>query len=619
MKRNVIWAAALLAAPLLAADDPTAGFYRAIHDNDLAALRALVNEGNPDIRGKWQFTPLHHATAMGTPDAARLLIAAGADVKAKTQQGQTPLHIAASRPGWAPIVRLLLERGADPRAANVFGSTSLVTAAAYGDVETVRLLLDAGAEVSTANQAGFTPLLEAIGGKNLAVAELLMQRGADVNAATACCDKVRAGRIELGKLTPLMLAAPFGLRDLTRMLLERGADVEARDVRGMTPLMLAAASEAQDNAVVKMLLARGASPGAHSELGENAADWARKFNNPAMLALLEAQPARPDGAPVAHRPGTARDAAGKSLALLQRSTAMFFKESGCFGCHHQGMTALALGEAQARAWPVDTAAAAETRRSTALLGAGLAPLITQLIDPPPGTDGSSYTLLALDWLKHEPDATTDAHLFYVAARQSLSGELKVGYVARSPIEESDLQRTAMMIRAFQTYAPRSRRAAFDERTRRAAAWLRTAPAATTADAAMKLLGLAWAGAPADWRKTAAKELLGRQRSDGGWGGNAHLESDVYATGQALYALLAAECVKASAPEARRGVRFLLDTQQPDGSWHVRSRAVKFQPYFDGGFPHGHDQWISAAGTGWAVMALARSGEEAAATVSRKAR
>jgi squalene cyclase len=177
----------------------------------------------------------------------------------------------------------------------------------------------------------------------------------------------------------------------------------------------------------------------------------------------------------------------------------------------------------------------------------------------------------------------------------------------------------MMIRAFQTYAPRARRAEFGERTRRAAAWLHAAPAKTTTDAAMKLLGLAWAGAAADWRKKAAKDLLGRQRGDGGWGGNAHLESDAYSTGQALYALLAADSIKASAPEARRGVRFLLDTQQPDGSWLVRSRAVKFQPYFDGGFPHGHDQWVSAAGTGWAVMALARSGEEQPAAISRKAR
>jgi hypothetical protein len=51
------------------------------------------------------------------------------------------------------------------------------------------------------------------------------------------------------------------------------------------------------------------------------------------------------------------------------------------------------------------------------------------------------------------------------------------------------------------------------------------------------------------------------------------------------------------------VKFLLSTQFEDGSWHVRSRAIPFQPYFEGGFSHGHDQWISAAATNWAAMAL----------------
>jgi len=42
---------------------------------------------------------------------------------------------------------------------------------------------------------------------------------------------------------------------------------------------------------------------------------------------------------------------------------------------------------------------------------------------------------------------------------------------------------------------------------------------------------------------------------------------------------------------------------PFGSWYVKTRALAFQPWFDAGFPHGYDQWISAAGTNWAAMAL----------------
>jgi hypothetical protein len=63
------------------------------------------------------------------------------------------------------------------------------------------------------------------------------------------------------------------------------------------------------------------------------------------------------------------------------------------------------------------------------------------------------------------------------------------------------------------------------------------------------------------------------------------------------------CVVSTAPAYRRGIEFLLSTQLEDGSWHVKSRSIPFQPYFESGFPHGLDPWISAAATNWAAMAL----------------
>jgi hypothetical protein len=54
----------------------------------------------------------------------------------------------------------------------------------------------------------------------------------------------------------------------------------------------------------------------------------------------------------------------------------------------------------------------------------------------------------------------------------------------------------------------------------------------------------------------------------------------------------------------RGVGYLLKTQFPDGSWYVRSRSPKLQPYFQSAFPYDHDQWISTSATAMAVMALA---------------
>ena len=94
-----------------------------------------------------------------------------------------------------------------------------------------------------------------------------------------------------------------------------------------------------------------------------------------------------------------------------------------------------------------------------------------------------------------------------------------------------------------------------------------------------------------------------QRSDGGWAQLASLRSDAYATGEALAALREAGLATTD-PVYQRGVRFLLTTQLEDGSWYVRKRTHATQAFFDSGFPHGVDQYISAAATNWAALALA---------------
>jgi hypothetical protein len=85
-----------------------------------------------------------------------------------------------------------------------------------------------------------------------------------------------------------------------------------------------------------------------------------------------------------------------------------------------------------------------------------------------------------------------------------------------------------------------------------------------------------------------------------------MTSDAYASAGALLALAESKVVKVTDPAYRKGIDYLLSTQFPDGAWHVRSRAIKFQPYFESGFPFGHDQWISTAATAFAVQAVALS-------------
>lgn len=93
--------------------------------------------------------------------------------------------------------------------------------------------------------------------------------------------------------------------------------------------------------------------------------------------------------------------------------------------------------------------------------------------------------------------------------------------------------------------------------------------------------------------------------------NAPLVEAADGTTPLMYAVVNAEadCVKLLLEKGAE-VQYLLKTSKPDGTWHVQTRVFPFQKYFESGFPYGKDQWISAAATSWAVMALALTIEPA---------
>lgn len=123
------------------------------------------------------------------------------------------------------------------------------------------------------------------------------------------------------------------------------------------------------------------------------------------------------------------------------------------------------------------------------------------------------------------------------------------------------------------------------------------------DEVFKLLALIWSGAPRPDVVRQRDRVLALQRQDGGWGQWPGMAPDAFATGQALYALQASG-VRPAAAAYQKGAAYLLRTQLEDGTWFVRSRAIGFQRYFDTGFQHGRNQFISAAATAWAAIALA---------------
>jgi N-acyl-D-amino-acid deacylase len=110
--------------------------------------------------------------------------------------------------------------------------------------------------------------------------------------------------------------------------------------------------------------------------------------------------------------------------------------------------------------------------------------------------------------------------------------------------------------------------------------------------------------PAGYREQARRELLDYQAPDGGWRPTPDFPTDAYATATAVYVLL--DTGLAGEDHAVvRGAEWLWRARQPDGSWHVPSRATPVQVFFDNGDPHGADQFISMLATGWATAALSR--------------
>jgi hypothetical protein len=216
---------------------------------------------------------------------------------------------------------------------------------------------------------------------------------------------------------------------------------------------------------------------------------------------------------------------------------------------------------------------------------------------PGSVDTVSYILLGLAADGYASDPITDVWARYVKNTQAADGRW-VCIALRPPLESSDFEVTAASIRSLMVYHPKGRAADYERAVERGVRWLEKAVPISTEDFVFKVLGLIWGGGSQAAIRETAQGLLALQRADGGWGQTKALASDAYATGQAVVALKAAGLSNA------RGAEFLMKSQLADGSWHVQSRTQPLQPYFDSEFPHGADQFISAAASNWAAMALA---------------
>lgn len=230
-------------------------------EHGFASWRALKAE--VDRRRAPDLAAFFQACEAGDVGALRELLQQDSGlVRERSSEGSTGLHQAARHPD---AVRLLIEHGADPNARDMGDNASpLHFAAAFGSLESTRILLDAGADVhgtGDVHKGGVIGWASREG--NEAVVELLLARGARHHIFSAIalgdletterlieedpeCLSQRRSRFEQGQ-TPLhfALAAPDGLQrkdpqyDVADLLIELGADLEAEDDKGRTPLAVA--------------------------------------------------------------------------------------------------------------------------------------------------------------------------------------------------------------------------------------------------------------------------------------------------------------------------------------------------------------------------------------------
>ncbi|MEQ2005413.1 MAG: prenyltransferase/squalene oxidase repeat-containing protein [Limisphaerales bacterium] len=307
-------------------------------------------------------------------------------------------------------------------------------------------------------------------------------------------------------------------------------------------------------------------------------------------------------------PGTEaiRAAVEKSLPLLTAGArGSMEKRERCFTCHNQGLPVMALATAQSRGFKIYAEELAKQLKFTAdfldksrtnyVAGKGQGGQV----------DTAGYALWALENGGWKPDATTAAVTEYLLRWQKELEHWKP-QSRRPPTEQSLFTSTHAALRGLKTFGTPEQRERIGQRTEQVRAWLVKTKAEDTEDRVFRLRALHVAGAPEADVRQAAKELLDTQRADGGWEQLAGMETDSYATSTALVALHQAGGLATTEEAYRKGLRYLLGKQLPDGSWLVTSRSKPIQSYFESGYPHGTNQFISISAASWATTALALS-------------
>lgn len=545
----------------------------------VAAMSALITAG-ADINARNRRGASALTWALADPAKVRLLMERGAALDVRTTEGRMPLHIAAQQPAVPEMLELLLANGANPNVPDTAGLTPMHIAATTGSEAMLRALTAAGGNVNAVSGNGSTPLIMAASSGANGAVRLLLDSGAD------------ASKVNKRNVSALASAAYWGDVATMEKLIEQGAPVHLADHDGFSPLTYAAYSEVAGPDAVRLLLRHGAKVQPTAD-GQTPASLAARRGAFDIVKILA------DPAPAAPATNQLTAAVLRAFRPLQQQSPNFVKIGGCNSCHNQDLPVYAQMVARQRgiAVPGEFALAPEGQNPARVFEhSGLL-----------GASSIGYEAMRRVGNQIPADGASDAMVNYLIAHQEADGRW-ASRSNRQPLTAGDHHATAFAIFVLRNFGHGAKAEEIKASVTRAVAWLEEHQPVSNQDAAMRLLGVVWGGADPVAVATAADAVGKRQRGDGGWSQLTALPSDAYATGQSLYALAMAG-MPANAAAYRNGVNYLLRTQAPDGTWHVAARSKPVQPYFESGFPYGRDQWISAAGTSWAAMALSMAVEK----------
>ncbi|PHS12998.1 MAG: hypothetical protein COA78_07530 [Blastopirellula sp.] len=296
-----------------------------------------------------------------------------------------------------------------------------------------------------------------------------------------------------------------------------------------------------------------------------------------------------------------RSAINQAIPLIEKASAGSAEQRKCFTCHSQAVPVLAFAEAQRRGFSIDEENLERQLQHTAdhlkrgienyKKGKGQGGQVTS----------AGYALWTLDAGNQQPDETTAAVAHYLLENQK-DKDHWFRSSKRPPSSGSPFMTTYVALRGLDYFGTEEQQERINQRKDNVSKWLNSAEPKDTEDRVFQLQAFQYTNPDKKTQQKAATDLIDQQRKDGGWAQKSEMESDAYATGTVLTALL--ETGTSVDNEAvKRGIQYLLDTQQDDGSWHVVTRAEGFQEYFETGFPHDEDQYISTAASSWATLAL----------------